>query len=72
MASFGFTSWLDGDTSARNVKAIRLKLDVSHPYATLIKRRAAIPHPRHWVPLARLAGHNNTGGVSDESFAAKT
>jgi len=39
------------------VKAIRLRLSVSHPYATLIKRGQAIPHPRHWLRLAELAGY---------------
>jgi len=38
------------------VKAIRLALDVSHPYATNIRRGTAIPHPRHWAKLANLAG----------------
>jgi len=36
------------------VKAIRLALDVSHPYATLVKRGLKIPHPRHWTTLADL------------------
>ena len=57
--------WLDEDfyrreilprLSAFTVKAIRLAIDVSHPYAILIKRGERIPHPRHWVRLARLAG----------------
>lgn len=38
------------------VKAIRSKLGVSHPYATLIRRGISIPHPRHWLPLADLTG----------------
>ena len=38
------------------VKAIRLALDVSHPYATNIRRGIAVPHPRHWIKLANLAG----------------
>jgi CRISPR-associated protein Cas1 len=38
------------------VKAIRLALDVSHPYATNIRRGTLTPHPRHWVTLAKLAG----------------
>ena len=38
------------------VKAIRLALDVSHPYATNIRRGTSIPHSRHWVKLANLAG----------------
>jgi len=39
------------------VKAIRLRLGVSHPYATLIKRGQSVPHPRHWMPLAKLTGY---------------
>lgn len=42
--------------SAFTVKTIRLTIDVSHPYATLIQRGISIPHPRHWVPLAELTG----------------
>jgi len=38
------------------VKKIRLAIDVSHPYATLIRRGVSIPHPRHWMPLAELTG----------------
>jgi CRISPR-associated endonuclease Cas1 len=58
-------TWLDEDVyrqeilpllSKFTVKSIRLKLGVSHPYATLIRRGMSIPHPRHWLPLAELAG----------------
>ena len=38
------------------VKAIRLALNVSHPYATSIRRGDRLPHPRHWMVLAKLAG----------------
>ena len=38
------------------VKTIRMAIDVSHPYATLIRRGVSIPHPRHWMPLAELTG----------------
>jgi CRISPR-associated endonuclease Cas1 len=57
--------WLDKDTYRRKVlprlsgvtvKKIRLAIDVSHPYATLIRRGISIPHPRHWATLARLTG----------------
>jgi len=57
--------WFDEDVykahvlprlSKFTVKAIRLRLSVSHPYATLIKRGQSIPHPRHWIPLAELTG----------------
>jgi hypothetical protein len=59
-------TWLDEDCYRREilprlskftVKKIRLTIDVSHPYATLIRREVSIPHPRHWLPLAELTGH---------------
>jgi hypothetical protein len=58
-------TWLDEDFYRREilprlskftVKKIRLAIDVSHPYVTLIRRGMSIPHPRHWVPLAELTG----------------
>jgi hypothetical protein len=58
-------SWLDEEfyrreilprLSALTVKSIRTAIDVSHPYATLIKRGDRIPHPRHWMRLAKLSG----------------
>jgi hypothetical protein len=33
-------------------KKIRMATEVSHPYATLIKRGSKIPNPKHWLPLA--------------------
>jgi CRISPR-associated endonuclease Cas1 len=56
--------WLDEDFYRRDilpklstltVKSLRLAIDVSHPYATLIKRGDRIPHPRHWLALSRIA-----------------
>ena len=58
--------WLDEDfyrleilprLSTLTVKEIRLSIDVSHPYATLIKRGDKLPHPRHWLALAKLADY---------------
>ena len=58
-------SWLNEKTYKREilprlskftVKAIRLAIDVSHPYATNIRRGAVLPHPRHWIALAKLTG----------------
>jgi hypothetical protein len=58
-------SWLDEDYYRREilprlseftVKKVRVAIDVSHPYATLIKCGLKIPHPRHWTALARLSG----------------
>jgi hypothetical protein len=57
--------WLDEDFYRREVlprlvdftvKRIQLAIDVSHPYATLIKRGERIPHPMHWLNLGRLVG----------------
>jgi hypothetical protein len=59
-------TWLDEDCYRREilprlskftVKKICLAIDVSHPYATLIRRGVSIPHPRHWLPLAELTEH---------------
>jgi CRISPR-associated protein Cas1 len=56
-------SWLDDDYYRQNVlprlsslsaKKIQVAMDVSHPYATLVKRGLKIPHPRHWKTLGRL------------------
>ena len=37
-------------------KAIKTRIDVSHPYAILIRKGLRIPQPRHWRPLAVLVG----------------
>jgi len=37
-------------------RKIRLALEVSHPYATLISHGEKIPHPGHWHTLAGLVG----------------
>jgi CRISPR associated protein Cas1 len=59
-------SWLDEDFYRREVlprlseftvKKIRVAIDISHPYATLIKQGERIPHPRHWMTLAELTGY---------------
>jgi hypothetical protein len=58
-------SWLDDNYYRREIlprlseftaRKIRVAINVSHPYATLIKCGLKIPHPRHWVPLAVLTG----------------
>ena len=60
-----FPQWLDEHTYRREilprlvkltVTVIRTKLDVPHPYATLIKHGLKIPHPRYWLALAGLVG----------------
>jgi CRISPR-associated protein Cas1 len=40
------------------VPAIMSALNVSEPYATNIRSGRRIPHPRHWLTLARLVGHD--------------
>jgi hypothetical protein len=42
--------------SELTVRRIRIAIDVSHPYATLIRLGERVPHPRHWMRLAGLAG----------------
>ncbi len=58
-------NWLDEDfyrrailpkLSVLTVKTLRTAIEVSHPYATMIKRGDRIPHPRHWLTLARISG----------------
>jgi hypothetical protein len=62
----GLPVWLDEGTYRRDilpllskftVKSIRLRLGVSHPYATLIRRGMTIPILRRWLPLADLVGY---------------
>jgi len=38
------------------VPRIAKSIDVSHPYATSIRRGDRLPHPRHWQNLANLTG----------------
>jgi hypothetical protein len=38
------------------VRAIQVILNVSEPYALAIRQGKCIPHPRHWVSLARISG----------------
>ena len=42
--------------TALTVRAITSALGVSEPYASLIRAKRYLPHPRHWVVLARLVG----------------
>ena len=65
-------SWLDEEFYRREilprlsnftVKKIQQAIDVSHPYATLIKHGEKIPHPRHWLPLAKLAAIDGKSGT---------
>lgn len=38
------------------ISAIMSALGVSEPYATEIGRKKRVPHPRHWLRLAKLVG----------------
>jgi hypothetical protein len=38
------------------LKTIRTTIDVSNPYAAMIRKGERIPHPRHWLKLADLVG----------------
>jgi len=57
--------WFDEETyllkvqprlSGITVPAICSALGISEPYVTNIRAGRCIPHPRHWLKLARLAG----------------
>ncbi len=37
------------------VRAIQSSLSVSEPYALRIRSRQCVPHPRHWIALARIS-----------------
>lgn len=41
------------------VPVIMTALSISEPYALLIRRGGCVPHPRHWLRLAKLVGHAN-------------
>jgi len=45
--------------AAITVPVISSALGVSEPYASLIRAKRYLPHPRHWVELAKLVGFNN-------------
>jgi len=47
------------------VPKIMARLSVSEPYALGIRAGRRVPHPRHWLALARLAGVSRHAGVSD-------
>jgi hypothetical protein len=58
-------SWLDRNMYLKKVQprlvkftlqAIMETLKISRPYAANIRDAKCVPHPRHWLPLAVLAG----------------
>jgi CRISPR-associated endonuclease Cas1 len=62
--------WLDEKTYKKRVQPhlaaiivpkIMFALSVSEPYALKIRAGRCIPHPRHWLKLAELAGILNAG-----------
>jgi CRISPR-associated endonuclease Cas1 len=42
--------------AALTVPSIASALGISEPYASLIRAKRYLPHPRHWLPLAQLVG----------------
>ena len=56
MVKFGNSVASPVQVHCEEEKKIRLAMDVSHPYATLIRRGVSILHPRHWMLLAELPG----------------
>lgn len=48
---------------AVSIPTIAGTLGVSHGYAVEIRSGARLPHPRHWEPLARLAGIDEAASV---------
>jgi CRISPR-associated endonuclease Cas1 len=59
-----FRSRIQPLLSRIEVPRIAKSIDVSHPYATSIRRGDRLPHPRHWQNLANLTGVNRPRGVS--------
>ncbi len=68
-------AWLDEEfyreqiqsrLAAIQVPVIQTAISVSEPYALRIRGAKCVPHPRHWVALAKLTGVSNTAGVSAE------
>ncbi len=51
-----FRSQVQPLLSRIEVSRIAKSIDVSHPYATSIRRGDRLPHPRHWQNLAHLTG----------------
>jgi hypothetical protein len=53
-----YTEQIQPQLAGLKVPAIMSALSVSRPYATDIRAGKRIPHPRHWLALARLVGHS--------------
>jgi CRISPR-associated endonuclease Cas1 len=65
------SEWLDRRTFSREIQpllrevkisTLRSALGISEPYARGIRSGSRIPHPRHWLPLARLV-RDSTGSL---------
>lgn len=50
------------------IPAIASALCISKPYATDIRRGVRVPHPRHWLTLARLVGVELRGIADDDGI----
>jgi CRISPR-associated endonuclease Cas1 len=57
--------WLDRKTYMNKIQprlagvtisALQSALGISEPYATFLRAGSRVPHPRHWLALARLVG----------------
>jgi hypothetical protein len=51
-----FRTQIQPRLAAVTVPIIVTTLSVSEPYATRIRAGRCVPHPRHWLALARLVG----------------
>jgi hypothetical protein len=51
-----FRSQIQPLLASIEVSRVAKSIDVSHPYATSIRRGDRLPHPRHWQNLAKLTG----------------
>jgi CRISPR-associated endonuclease Cas1 len=66
--------WLDEVFYRKNIQPrlalvqvpkIQAAVSVSEPYALRIRASKCVPHPRHWVALAKLAGITNLNGSAE-------
>ena len=51
-----YTSTIQPRLAGVTIPALQSALGISEPYATFIREGSRIPHPRHWLTLARLVG----------------
>jgi CRISPR-associated endonuclease Cas1 len=53
---------IQGSLRRVQVPLIQKALSISEPYALRIRGGTCVPHPRHWLTLARLTGISNLDG----------